>query len=140
MMNRRAFLQRFGIGVGAALALTAIPKAAIAALDTTEAGKRLACEFLRQRYNAHMRGKSVRDTPLLMRVPCGLFDAFAAELTSFERFVSVEELRCASSRHLMFKGTPLFEDPTMPGWDVRFTERPAPGVEYAMNTTGAVYV
>lgn len=140
-MNRRAFLQRFGIGLAAAAALASVPVSALEALSITEAGRRCAIEFLRKRYNEYVRGRSSDAMPLSMRVPPGLFAAYEGELTVCERFIPNEDARGEyAPRGLMFKGTALFADETMPAaWDVRFQERPAPGREYAWNTTGAIF-
>ena len=138
-LNRRAFLQRFGIGVGAALTLAALPASAVEALSVTDAGRRCAIEYLRHRWIEHMRGRSVTQAPPTMYVPQGLFDAYEGELTACVRFVLTDGHR-DGPRWLSFKGAKLFADPAMPkAWDVRFTDRPPRGVEYAMNTTGAVY-
>lgn len=137
MLNRRVFLQRFGIGVGAALTLASLPATAINALTTEQAAKRIACEFLRKRYNDYVGGNWNR-IPLSMAVPQGLYDAFEGELEANERFCSGDPAH-GKIVHLKFKSAMLFADPSMPPmWDVRFTPNPPKGVEYAMNTTGAL--
>lgn len=139
MFSRRDFLKRFGIGVAAACALASLPEAAVQALTLADAGRRCACEFLRTRYNDHMRGRTASETPLSMRVPSGLFAAFEGELFACERFIASDARQVERPHSLMFKGTMLFADPAMPAaWDVRFQEKPAPGRAYAMNTTGAL--
>jgi hypothetical protein len=136
-VNRRGFLKRFGIGLGAALTLAALPASAVEALTVADAGRRCACEYLRKRYNDYMRGKSYHDAPLAMFVSPGLFAAFEGELTANERFISGSHE--PMERHLMFKGTLLYAKPEITTWDdVRFMPAARAGSEYAMNTTGAL--
>ena len=121
VVNRRAFLKRFGIGLSAALTLAALPASAVEALTVTEAGKKCAIAFLLQRYREHLRGSRGSEMYLTMHVPSGLFTAYEGDLTINQRFVSGSTATHLNPRHLMFKGLFLFEDPAMPAaWDVRF--------------------
>lgn len=118
-MNRRAFLQRFGIGLAAACALASLPVAAVEALTLPEAAKRLACEHLRKCYNDYARGKPAHEHPRVMRVSQGLYEAFEGELTNLERWTDPRDRDLVLEKHLLFKGARV--EPTLPalrGWDV----------------------
>jgi len=121
-MNRRSFLQRFGIGVSAALALAALPVEAIQALTTEQAAKRLACEHLRRIYNAWCSAHR-GEQPCVLYVSRGLYEAYEGEITASERYVrSSGDLQ--GSRGLMFKGAWVVDDMRQSGWDVRVEALP----------------
>jgi hypothetical protein len=86
-MNRRDFLTRFGIGVGAALVLAKLPESAITGLTTGQAAQRCAMEFMRHRWNAITKGKSSKEIPRAFVIGQELYDAFQSELTPCERFI-----------------------------------------------------
>ena len=127
MMNRRGFLQRFGIGVGAALALASLPKAAIAALTNEQAAKRCACEYMRARYLTHVREQMASHAPGIkfympnhLRVSPGLYAAYEGELLACERYTAVDA-RGGWDAGLMFKGARVTVDPALKRWeDLRF--------------------
>ena len=100
-MNRRGFLQRFGIGLAGALALAQLPASAVEALTQPDAARLLACEYLRKRYNEFARGRSVWDQPERIEVSRGLFEAFEGELVATQRFVY--NYAPPSERNLCFK-------------------------------------
>jgi hypothetical protein len=118
-MNRRDFLKRFGVGVAAAAALAQVPVAVVQALDTAEAGKRLACEYMRRVYNEFSRGRGLAGLPRRMFVSPGLFEAYEGELMANERFVVVGFDDPGSPRVLCFKGARVSADPSMRGWSAR---------------------
>ncbi len=118
-MNRRTFLQRFGIGVSAALALAALPASAIQALTTEQAAKRCAIEYLRKAYTDHVRGKSVSQHPRAFYVSQGLYDAYEGEIVANQR--AMESARWEHTRQgLMFKGSKVEAKAELRGWDVVF--------------------
>lgn len=122
-MNRRGFLQRFGIGVTAALALAALPEAVVAHLSTPELAKRCACEYMRTAYN---RSRGLNGAPALMWVSPGLYRAYEGELLMNERFRITEDVRdLEGPRWLVFKATRVEVDPQLAKWDIRFVERAA---------------
>lgn len=111
-MNRRAFLQRFGVGVVGALALAHVPAAVVKAVGLQEPARRYACEYLRKIYNSHAAGDH-RKHPRVMHAGRDLFEAFESEITACERFVS-NDREFAGTRHLAFKGAKLICSGT--GW------------------------
>ena len=123
-MNRRSFLQRFGIGVSAALALAALPVEAIQALTTEQAAKRLACEHLRRIYNAWCDAHHGQQ-PALICVSRGLYDAYSAELRACER-VTTADTWTQDTPDLMFKGTRLRAVTSVQGWDVSISAQREP--------------
>ncbi len=134
-MNRRGFLKRFGIGLGAALTLAALPASAVKALTLPEAGKRLAIEYMLRRYREMARGRRADTLPSRMRVSPGLFAAYMGELTVNERFCSgIFSEFAALPQGLMFKGLIVTADPSLKRWeDVQWVE---PVREYRINKTG----
>lgn len=125
-MNRRGFLKRFGIGLGAALTLAALPKAAVAALSNTEAAKRCAIEYMRATYNAHVREQMVSRAPgqrfympNRMHVSPGLYAAYEGELVACERYTA-SDARDGWNAGLVFKGTRVKADPALTKWEIRF--------------------
>jgi len=121
-VNRRGFLKRFGVGVTAALALAAVPKAAIAALDTVQAGKCLALQYMRKVYNEY--SAKHRAFPRLLHVSPGLHAAFESELLPCERFCVAGGVSgdTAFKNALKFKGAAVTIDPALRGWQMRVVE------------------
>lgn len=117
-MNRRAFLQRFGIGLGAACALAAIPVAVVETFTIDDAGRRLACEFLRRQWNAVHTGPI---TPLkfshTIHVSQGLYDAFNGELMANERFHPDWRGDGSPPPALMFKAARVIAHPDIATWE-----------------------
>jgi hypothetical protein len=118
MLNRRAFLKRFGIGVAAACALASLPVSAVEALTLPEAGKRIACEYLRKIYNDWCQAHPGQ-RPTRMEAGQELFEAFEGELIAHERFLCVADAE-RGPRNLMFKAARL--DCVGRGWQVRVIE------------------
>jgi hypothetical protein len=108
-VNRRAFLKRFGIGLGSALALAHLPAAAVEGLSVEAAGKRIACEILRTIFNAYVA--KAGHPPASIAVGRTLFEMYESELVAAERFVAADAP--AGWDALLFKGVPLYSSPTL---------------------------
>jgi hypothetical protein len=116
VLNRRAFLKRFGIGVAAACALASLPVSAVEALTLPEAGQRIACEDLRKVWLDWCRAHPGQ-MPTRMEAGLELFEAFEGEIVVCMRFHAVES---CGPRNLMFKGARM--DCVGRGWQVRVIE------------------
>jgi hypothetical protein len=127
VLSRRTFLQRFGIGVGAALALASLTEAAVDGLTELQAANRCACEYLRKIYNdtshAWFRAQGGPQHPERLYVSRGLYDALEGEFQANERFMSARPAH-PSQPHLMFKAAEVYADPTLTGWDIRIPQPP----------------
>ena len=114
-MNRRAFLQRVGLGVAGALALAHVPAAIVKTVVGEQTARRYASEYLRRVYNDHCKGRPISEHPHRMEAGRELFEAFEGELIANERFTSAPEI--GGPRNLRFKGARL--DCVGAGWVAR---------------------
>lgn len=77
-MNRRLFLQRICGGVVAAAVVTRFPLSWVPESIRREG----AIKFMRDAYNAYMKGKRSRDCPNVMFAGGDLWDAYRAEVVA----------------------------------------------------------
>lgn len=121
--TRRAFLQRFGIGLAAAAALAHVPETVLHALPLHEAGPYAAHEYLIARWREYMRGKTAADCPSELQVSHGLYDAFAASCAQLMRadphLAPYVETRTKKERRpgMMFRTATLRADPSITTWE-----------------------
>ncbi len=102
-MTRRAFVQRFTVGVVGALALAHVPAAVVKAVGLAEPVRRYACEYLRKVYYDALRGKPISQCPRIMEAGRELFEAYEGELIACERFV-IGSAPHSGPSELLFKG------------------------------------
>ena len=105
-VSRRAFIQRFTVGVVGALALAHVPAAVVKAVGLTEPARRYACEYLRKVYYDAMRGNPASQCPRRMEAGRELFEAYEGELIACERFTSTAD-SYSGPPELLFKGARL---------------------------------
>lgn len=130
-LTRRGFLGALATG---AVGLCVAAKAPTGWLPAA-ARESVACEYMRKRYHAWVKGRAGFAAPYAMVVTRDLYEAFQGELVSNLRFRSVESSHLPP--HLMFKGARVFPKRDGAGWRIVFyTREEFARVEYATNTTG----